>query len=149
MGDDVLRRLKGVSRSAVYRRENEERNEKNETTHDSSLLRKVRMTKTPFPVRTITFHGDGLDHRLLVRAHEERDVDQNGVGQLPHVGDRLLESNIVEGELVVKIVVDILLSFGGVVNELGGGREEGQLDATNSSFGRERIRRQTFKEALH
>lgn len=38
--------------------------------------------------------------------------------------DVVLESHIVQSELVVKIVVEVLLSFGGVVNELREGRKE-------------------------
>jgi hypothetical protein len=53
----------------------------------STFAVEPRISSTPHSIRLVCLHTDGFDHRLSVLRHEERDVEQDRVGDLSDRGD--------------------------------------------------------------
>lgn len=86
---------------------------------DPPILLKLWVTSDPESVHLVCLLTHRLDHLLTVWGHEQGNIEQNRVGDLANVRDRLANSDVCHGIDVVFLVVMVLCGIVGVKVEVG------------------------------
>lgn len=77
-----------------------------------ALAIKPWVSGTPKPIRLVGLNTDGFNHGLTMLRHEQGDIEQDRIGDLPNGWD-FRQGNVGHGEPVIKAVLNVFVPLFG------------------------------------